>query len=138
MKILFLGISGFPKGLASIDKQRLLAKGLMKKGYQVEVVCSFGVHLKNEFKRSNSFEGIKYRYTSLFSYRPQNFFLRRLNQTTSKFLETLFLIFQKQDSSIALSRNFFHVLIYKLISKAKNIPSNSIAAGNPCLVIREL
>lgn len=119
MKIIFLGISGFPKGLAAIDKQRLLAKGLIHCGHNVYVVNSIGTHVKGEFLRKGKFEEIKYIYTSLFSYRPKIFLLRRINHITAKILELIFLLFVKQDSSIVLSRNFFHILNYKIISLLK-------------------
>lgn len=122
MNILFVGISGFPFGLAAVEKQKIIAKGLVENGNSVKVICTDGEHAEKKVSRKGNFEGIEYYYTSTFTYRKNNILLRRLNRYLGAILEPFILLFSKSDVIVALSRNYFLMCEYKLISKIKGIP----------------
>ena len=122
MNVLFVGNSGFPFGLAAVEKQKIIAKGLVENGNSVKVICTEGEHSEKMIPRKGDFEGIEYYYTSIFTYQKNNILLRKVNKYLGAISEPFVLLFSKCDVIVALSRNYFVMCEYKLISKIKGIP----------------
>lgn len=81
MKIALLGTVGFPYGLAEVEKQKLIAKALVKQNVEVTVVCRHGEFSVNRgIKRKGRVYGIRYIYTSFITYRPDGKIKRNLFQ----------------------------------------------------------
>lgn len=122
MDVLFVGVSGFPFGLAAIEKQKIIAKGLINNGNSVKVLCKNPEHHKKLVNRKGVYEEIQYQYTSIFTYRKKNFILRNINKAVGKLLEPFYIVFANTDIIIALSRDFYSMFMYKLLSYLKGIP----------------
>ena len=59
--ILSVGYPSFPLGLAQVQRQKLLAKAILLGGYEVTVLCRFGIHKQSDAIASKgNFEGINY------------------------------------------------------------------------------
>ncbi len=79
--IVYLGNSGFPYGLAEIQKIILISKSLILSGNSVTVICKKGIHNKTDhpdMQVCGSYENIEYVYTSGTPYRSDNFIKRNL------------------------------------------------------------
>jgi glycosyltransferase involved in cell wall biosynthesis len=120
--LVYLGVSGFPIGLAAIQRQLLVSKGLNKNGWDVSILCAGSVHPKDiTIPKEGYFEGIYFKY--IFSpNRVENFFKRNLQKRISIFFEILELIQlnrkQKIDAVFISNTNilWYAVVIY-LVSK---------------------
>lgn len=107
----FIGTSGFPFGLAAVQRQKLLAKALIYQGWRVTVICHRSVHLSDtKIPQVGHIEGMMYVYI----YNPHksdNFILRNLQKVFSPIFELIVLkkIQNKYgiSSAIVFSRNFF-------------------------------
>lgn len=86
MHAVFLGISGFPFGMAAIQRQTLLAKALVFQNWKTTIISPRSVHFScKKVKQVGKFQNISYLY--LFNpIRERNFILRN----TQKFLEPFF------------------------------------------------
>ena len=74
--VVFLGESGFPRGLASMNKLILISKALIEAGAKVTVVNRKGKFHPNEreiIDAEGAFQNINYIYTSGTVYRPEGF-----------------------------------------------------------------
>lgn len=122
MNIVYLGASGFPFGLAAVERQLLISKALVSAGCKVTIVCGKGVHNSNKTPNLSSkgiFDGINYVYTSGSPYRASNFFYRNYQKFIRYFLEFLQLIkinkIDKIDFIIVSNRNlFFESILYNI------------------------
>jgi len=130
MYILYVGYPGFPKGLAQIQRQLLIAKGLAELKCNVYVLCRNGVHQKENAISLDSngiFEGINYKYCSGTSLRPDNFAKRNLLKVKGFIIELLTIIRSKYsnqaDAIIITSNSFFGILYYSLLARILNITS---------------
>ena len=77
----YLGCSGFPYGLAEIQKMILISKSLIATGNSVTVINTQGIHNKAdhpELNVSGNFEGIEFVCTSGNPFRSDNFVKRNL------------------------------------------------------------
>jgi len=122
--LVFLGCTGFPYGLAEIQKILLISKCLISEGNDVTVVCKNGIHIENEHPdllSDGNFEKIKYIYTSGSPFRNPKFIKRNLAKTKGFLNEFLFLkklSRNKQlDFAILSTQNFFEVFYYTTLSK---------------------
>jgi glycosyltransferase involved in cell wall biosynthesis len=120
--LVYLGVSGFPKGLAAIQRQLLVSKGLSENGWDITILCSGSVHQKeSNIPKEGTFEGIYFKY--IFSpYREENFFKRNLQKKISIFFELYELIKlnkkQKIDAVLISNTNiFWYAFIIFLVSK---------------------
>jgi glycosyltransferase involved in cell wall biosynthesis len=120
--LVYLGISGFPKGLAAIQRQLLVSKGLSENGWDITILCSGSVHQKeSNIPKEGTFEGIYFKY--IFSpYREENFFKRNLQKKISIFFELFELIKlnkkQKIDAVLISNTNiFWYAVVIFLTSK---------------------
>lgn len=122
--IIFVGLSGFPYGMASVQRLKLLSEGLLKADCNVLVVNRLSVHDKSkhpDLKSEGVFNSINYIYTSGSPFRSTSF-LKRNIQKFNGFLNEIRLIYRlkkekKQDVLILYSQHFFDVLYYRLLAK---------------------
>lgn len=124
MRILYLGYSGFPYGLAELQKILLISKSLINEGSSVIVLGSRGIHekcLHPELKKVGHFNGIIYINSSGTPFRDSRFLKRNLKKFFEKILE--FNVINelhkrnKIDVAIISSMNFRHLLCYWLLSR---------------------
>ncbi|MET2984897.1 glycosyltransferase family 4 protein [Aureibaculum conchae] len=99
-RILYLGSGGFPFGSAAVQRQIQLAKSLIHAGYEVTVVNNRSTHDKKIARRESlkilgRYQGIQYFYSSLFTYRPKNIFVRKAARLTGNVIEVLTLLYFK-------------------------------------------
>ena len=115
-----LGLPGFPYGLAAVEKQKLIARGLVEAGADVTVICNrWGSFNSENLKRKGDFLGIKYIYTTPVVIKPKSFLARRFVVIYGWLNEILKLMARKQDIFLVSSEDFFHVLVYSLIARLK-------------------
>ena len=75
--ILSVGYSSFPSGTAQVQRQLLLAKAILLEGFDVTVLCRYGIHnLKDGIPSEGIFEGINFVYCSGTSLRPDGYIRR--------------------------------------------------------------
>jgi len=120
--ILSVGYPSFPVGFAQVQRQLLLAKAIFLEGFDVTVLCRYGIHSQSDAIASKgNFEGINYIYCSGSSIRPDGFIKRNLLKIRGLFGEiNYFRRFakSKQLAGILISTNSFHnILFYFLIGK---------------------
>src|ERR1035437_8033333 len=120
----YLGCSGFPYGLAEIQKMILISKSLIATGNSVTVICKKGIHNKKnypELKESGNYQDIEYIYTSGTPFRNESFIKRNLLKIKGAFNEIFLLRKKKKDNKLdyaILSENrFYSILIYFILSK---------------------
>ena len=125
-KVVFLGESGFPIGLATIQRLTLMAKALVHIGYMVEIICRKGVHGKNiekDFPIMGNFEGVDYRYTVKSIYRPKGFIERNIQKVKGIYGEYKYLkSMRKVDLLIVSEMKVVHVLRFIFYSFLFDIP----------------
>ncbi len=121
--VVFLGESGFPYGLAGMNKMILISKALIHAGAKVTVVNRKGKldpQQETKLKPEGVFEGIHYIYTSGKVYRPKGFLERNLQKIKGKIGELNYLrLLHKNndlDAAIISSLSFVHSLSYRLFS----------------------
>ncbi len=130
MKIAFVGSTGFPIGLAEVNKQILISKALVNVGSEVTVICNKGGYLKDFAPpKTGIFEGINYKYTSFVSYNPKNKFISKFNKIIGSLNEIKYLLKYKADIILINSRFFGSILRYFIIAK--------ITQGKSFLIINE-
>jgi len=127
LNILYLGCSGFPYGLAEVQRILLISKALIAENAKVTVICSTGIHNKNNYpdlKRIGQHEGVNFIYSNGTPYRNSNLILRNIVKPFAKILEflTIYKIYKEDriDAAIISSMNFRDLLIYRYISKILN------------------
>lgn len=91
MNIVMLGQSGFPYGMATIQKMKLIAEGLAFHGNRVTVMNRLPVHPAKEpflsLKPEGNINGVDYIYTSGTPIRPESFTKRNIIRLLSYFKE---------------------------------------------------
>lgn len=127
--VVYLGESGFPIGLAAIQKTILLGKALKEAGARMTVI-----NRKGKFKAGQpvkvevegEYEGIKYVYTSGTVYKPTGFFKRNLQKLKGIIGEYQHLrrLAKNGDlhAGIISCRDFIQVLLYRLYSIMLGFP----------------
>jgi glycosyltransferase involved in cell wall biosynthesis len=124
LHVLFLGSDGFPFGMADVEKQKLIAKGLRLQGADVTVICRKGVHSKNaglEIKGEGIFEGINYYYASGTPFRSDNFLKRNL-QKIKGVLSEFIIIYKiytskKIDAVITSNMSIYRIIYYRVLAE---------------------
>src|SRR4030095_10336385 len=118
--VLYVGHNGFPSGMAQVERQKLIAKGLIAAGCDVLVICRYGVHDSNTakaFEGMEQFEGVPFTYASGSPARESSL----VKRTISKFIGLIAearIIFKKmrgkEHGAILVTTNNFHnLVIYK-------------------------
>ncbi len=127
--VVFLGESGFPIGLATIQRITLVAKALQYVGNKASVICRKGVWKKSEnidFESHGNYEGIDYVYTSKSPYRPEGFLTRNVHKLKGMYGEFKYLKYLKKndklDVAIISDMKVVHVLRYFMYSNFLNFP----------------
>lgn len=128
--VLYVGYNGFPNGLAQVQRQLLIAKGLVENGCRVLVLNRFGVHDKNvdlNIQKEGLFEGINYKYCSGTPFRSNKFIERSLFKIKGFFLELTTIIkerYKNKTNTIVITSNTFRgILYYTILSKILGITS---------------
>lgn len=127
--IVFVGESGFPMGLAAIQRLTLMAKAFIHGGCSAMVICRKGVGTENKklgFAKNGNFEGIDYIYTSKDVYKPVRFLERNVQKLMGMYGEISFLIKLKEKNEIDLvivsEMSVVHMFRYLMYSKFLNVP----------------
>jgi glycosyltransferase involved in cell wall biosynthesis len=124
--ILYLGENGFPFRMASVNRQKYIALGLVEQGHKVIVLCRKGVHSKDDKRLENIapkgvFEGIHYEYCSGTIYRPLGFFNRnyqKLNGFIQEFLSINRHLRKENVGSLLITTfSFYQLVYYKFLAK---------------------
>lgn len=127
--VVFLGDSGFPIGLAHIQRITLLGRALINAGCNVSVVCRMWVwrsHVKTDYGKEGVHEGINYHYTVDSPFRPKSFTERQYQRIKGLVKEFFYLQKLRKegkiDAAILSTMNFYDALRYKLYSSILGFP----------------
>jgi len=90
-KILYVGYIEFPYGMAQVQRQLVMSKILTHAGYDITVLCRYGIYSQKQsqikYVYKGIYEGIKYKYCSGTPYRPNNFLKRNVLKIKGAFSE---------------------------------------------------
>lgn len=127
--VVYLGETGFPYGLAAIQKMTLVSKALVRAGARVTIVNrkgKFDPAKPRDLAPEGVHEGIHYVYTSGTIYRPKGFVARNRQKVTGLFREFRYLRqLRKQGklhAGIISSHRFGLVCLYLLYSWMLRFP----------------
>lgn len=127
--VVFLGDSGFPVGLAGIQRMTLMGRALIEAECKVRVVCRMAVwptEVKTHYGKEGVHEGIHYRYTSDSPFRPNTKAKRKYQKIKGLIREFFYLKKLKKegeiDAVILSTMNFNDSLRYKLYSRLIDFP----------------
>lgn len=117
--LIYLGLSGFPYGLAPIQKQKLISRSLIKCNWDVSIIAPKSVH-KNGIilKQEGYVEGVYYKY--IFDpFRPKNFIIRNFQKFITPIKE-FYILWQlnrrnKISAAIVSNRNLFFTNIWYFV-----------------------
>ena len=122
--IVYLGCSGFPYGMAEVQKMILISKSLVLTGNAVTVISRRGLHKIEshpDLKVIGNYQGIDYVYTSGSPFRSDSIFVRNFLKIKAIVNEYLTLRKMKKnnqlDYAIISTNNYYHVLYYSFLSK---------------------
>lgn len=127
--VYFVGTSGFPFGMAQVERQKLISKGLIKAGAPVLIINRYGQQpegVHQELLHQSSFEGIPFVYASGNPYRPASFFQRNLGKIKGALNE--FFIIRKHKRKgrnhvlLVSTLSFYNIVYYKLLSWLLRMP----------------
>jgi len=125
MKLLFLGVTGFPLGEASAQKSIYICKSLVSAGADLTMVCKKSVLSKDvSFEAEGVYDGVPYICTTGTPYKSSKLIRRNLNKFKG-FINEFRYIFKTQregriDGAIIYTRSFLNVVLYKFYSKIFN------------------
>lgn len=119
MFTIHVGFSGFPYGMASVQRTLLTFKGLQASGSRAIVINKISHHQYTDKKKVKKFEGLLYVNTSLFNSRPSFFLKRNFNKISGYFGELIFLFKKRKkiDTAILYSNYFLEYPYYFLLSR---------------------
>lgn len=122
--IVYLGETGFPFGLAPIQRQRLLSKGLVNAGAKVLIISNKGVwnaNRQNSLPSTGTWEGVDYIYSSGEVFRRPEFLQRNFMKMKGLWKEFRMLINLKRskrlDAAIVATMRFQSIFYYYLLSR---------------------
>jgi glycosyltransferase involved in cell wall biosynthesis len=129
LNVCFVGTSGFPFGLAQVERQKLISKGLLQAGASVLIINRYGQQPEGtriDLLHESSFEGIPFVYASGNPYRPTSFWRRNLGKLKGMFNE-FFLVRKekrKEGKTVLLvsTLEFYNIVFYKLVSVILRVP----------------
>jgi len=112
----------FPLGLAQVQRQLLLAKSIQIEGYEVSVLCRYGIHDKAAaIAPEGFFEGVHYVYCSGKTSRPENFIVRNLLKFKGLIGEIgYYRRYSRQDQLAGVlvsTNNFYNIIFYYFLGK---------------------
>ncbi len=121
LNIIYLGCSGFPAGLAEVERQKLISKSLVACGVKVTVICRKGVHRQTDIPPRGVYEGINYIYTSGTPLKPSGFVKRNFLKFIGIINEFRFMVAEsskhKIDAAIISTMLIPLIFYYKIISR---------------------
>lgn len=120
--ILSVGYIEFPVGFAQVQRQILLAKALLIEGFEVTVLCRYGIYSEKEGIAWNGvYEGINYKYCSGTSIKPVRFLDRNLLKIKGFFNEIRYFRKYSRNEQLAgiliTTNNFYNIVFYYLLGK---------------------
>lgn len=129
MHIVYVGYPGFPTGHAQVERQKLIAKGVMNCGCNVTVISRYGILDEEEQNFSSGtgkFEGIRYIFASGIPYRPSSFLKRNLYKVQG-LLKELYLILKYRysgnlDAVLITTNSFYNVILYSILAYICRVP----------------
>lgn len=138
MNIIYIGTNGFPIGMATIQRQKLIAKGFIQQGNTCLVLSKFGVYDNSDkVKRKGKIEGIDYLTSSPIPYRPTNFTIRLFSKVLGYILETYYIIKNRKSNTknilFSVRTSFLSTIYYRTLSKIlgyKYVADINEALGN--------
>ncbi|MBN8694114.1 MAG: glycosyltransferase [Bacteroidetes bacterium] len=120
--VVFIGLSGFPFGMAAIQRQKLLGRALTSQNWKVTVICTRSTHpVGTKIRRVGSYMGVLYIY--LYSpLRNDSFIIRNAQKLFAPILEfiILFKLNRRNKIKVAIVSNrnsFFESLKYFMVSR---------------------
>jgi glycosyltransferase involved in cell wall biosynthesis len=124
--ILSVGFNFFPVGQAQVQRQLLIAKALIMKGFDVTVLCRYGDHRPGEnVELEGEYEGINYIYCSRTTVRPDNILIRNFLKFKGLINEIkAYYRFSKKHNlkgAIVSTNRFYNIIFYYLMGKILNI-----------------
>ncbi len=125
MKMLFLGVTGFPLGEASAQKSIYMCKSLADAGVDITMICKKSVLSHDiDFDSKGIYEGFSFVFTSGTPYKSKKFIVRNYNKIKGFINEFRFVRKSNKesnvDAAIIYTRAFLNVVLYKLYSKIFN------------------
>ncbi len=122
MNILYIGSRAFPNGLATIQRQILIAKGLIELGADCRVITRFPTGSDKSVPKKGIYEDIiPYECAAPKGYRPKGVFSRTFNKFFGFINETYLLWKYKKKNStnvmLGVRLGFLNTLYYRIISK---------------------
>jgi glycosyltransferase involved in cell wall biosynthesis len=119
--VIYLGESGFPYGLAAIQKLIMISKALISAGTEVTVINRKGYFNPDkpvDLPLEGEVEGIKYIYTSGTVYKPKSFFPRNSQKLRGIIKEFLYLRKLKKENNLGAAiiscHDFGQTLLYRI------------------------
>lgn len=121
-RILSVGHMEFPLGQAQVQRQLLMAKAIILGGFNVTVLCRYGIHNKSDgISEEGIYEGVHYVYCSGITYRTDNFLRRNLLKLKGLYNEFRYYrrcYVNKELAGVLVSTNrFYNVVFYFLLGK---------------------
>lgn len=112
----------FPLGLAQVQRQLLLAKAIQIEGYEVTVLCRYGIHSQSAgINVEGIFEGVHYIYCSGSTVRPFGFIKRNMLKIKGLIQEVHFFQRYSKEGNLAgalvSTNSFYNILFYFLLGK---------------------
>lgn len=129
IKVIYVGTSGFPFGLAQVERQKLIARGLQANNADVLILSRYGTQNEGASKKefdTDTFDGIPFAYACGYPYRPASFLKRNFYKFKGLFNEFLIIRKHERESGVTAllvsTLAFYNILYYRLISKMLGIP----------------
>lgn len=122
--IVYLGCTGFPYGMAEMEKLILISKSLVITNNNVTVISNQGVNNRNDhpdLKATGYYQQIEYVYTSGDPFYNENFINRNILKLKGWLNEISFLKKRKRDKKLDIAilstNSFTSVLYYVMLAK---------------------
>jgi glycosyltransferase involved in cell wall biosynthesis len=119
MFTIHVGFSGFPYGMASVQRTLLTFKGLKAAGSRTLLINKISHHQYADNKKVKKFEGLLYVNTAWYNSRPDSFAKRNFNKI-SGYIGEFFFFFKKRKkigTAILYSNYFLEYPYYFLLSR---------------------
>lgn len=129
LTICFVGTSGFPFGLAQVERQKLISKGLQKAGASVLIINRYGQQPEGtrlDLLHQAEFEGVPFVYASGNPYRPASFLQRNFEKLKGMLNE--FFVIRKQKRRqmktviLVSTLSFYNIVYYKIVALVLGLP----------------
>lgn len=121
MNIIYIGANGFPFGLATIQRQILISKGIIYSGNSCKVISRYGTSNDAGSLRKGLYDNlIPYECAAPKSYRPKGLFARNTNKLLGSLNEVRLIYKNRKKGSLnvmlGIRSSFAKTLYYRIIS----------------------